>query len=194
MILGYSLLEGIGRAHDSPHLYPHHRLHPGHVARGPKRSPWFLRPGGLGSASGPLIGGADHERMDVARCPSSAEVVVIILILVSSHGGSGEPGGGRPRQASTSSERCCRRPASVFVVAGILQAGAYGWVHAAQGLRDRQLGGASKGDISPVWLWRLSALCPARALRTHLRRRERAGRAADPATAVQRPHRSSLAW
>jgi MFS family permease len=128
---------------------------------------------GLGSASGPLIGGLLTTTISW-RASFGAEVIVIAWILLLSR----RIRESRPKELRPKLDRLgaiLSGAGLVIFVLGILQAGHYGWLKAR---RDFSIGNVvliQKGGLSPIVLFVVFGLLILVAFIFHLRSMERAG-------------------
>lgn len=81
LIIGYSILEGVGTALLIPPVYILTTLHYNDVRDRARAFGIISALGGLGAATGPLIGGLTRLRSTGAR-PSCSNVLVIVVILI----------------------------------------------------------------------------------------------------------------
>jgi MFS family permease len=147
MILGFSLLEGIGSALMIPPIYI---LVTVMITDLPSRAKAFAvvsAMAGLGAAVGPLLGGLITTAI-TWRASFAGEVIVILFILNMSRK--------IPDPPLTRKERLdilgtvLSAAGLVFVVLGLLQAGTYGWLKAR---KDYSIGDTvllEQGQVSPV--------------------------------------------
>jgi MFS family permease len=175
MIVGWSLLEGIGSALMIPPIYILCTVSFDDKVARTKAFAAVSAAAGLGAASGPLIGGI-ITTATTWRVSFLCEVVVTLLILFLSRRLIEGP----PEAARGSFDiwgAVLSAAGLVFVVLGILQAGNYGWVHAR---KDFELFGKvilEKGDISPVIVLIAIGLVLLVAFGWWVLRRERKGKA-----------------
>jgi MFS family permease len=173
MMLGFSLLEGIGSALMIPPIYILITVSFTEIASRAKAFAVVSAAGGLGSASGPLIGGLITTAI-TWRASFLAEVFVILFILYISRRRIYDPGLQGPRPAFDLLGAVLSAAGLVCIVIGILQAGDYGWLTAR---KDFAIGGnviLQQGDISPVILLIAIGLGLLALFYWHLKRREKA--------------------
>jgi MFS family permease len=174
MIIGFSLLEGVGSALMIPPIYI---LVTVSFTDLPSRAKAFAAvsaAGGLGSASGPLLGGLITSAI-TWRASFLGEVFVILYILyLSKRIPEHEIQGEKPPFDLTGA--VLSAAGLVSIVLGILQAGTYGWLEAR---KDFVIGDTvilQQGDVSPVIVLIAFGLGLLGLFYLHLRRSERAGR------------------
>jgi MFS family permease len=174
MIVGFSLLEGIGSALMIPPIYILITVtYPDLVSRA-KAFAAVSAAGGLGSASGPLIGGLITTTI-TWRASFLGEVFVILYILYLSRNIPDPPLAGE-KPAFDLVGAVLSAAALVMIVLGILQAGTYGWFTARKDFTIGDTVVLSAGDISPVLLFIAIGLVLLGFFFFHLRRREKAGK------------------
>jgi MFS family permease len=150
MIIGFSLLEGIGSALMIPPIYILITVSFPDMTSRAKAFAAVSAAGGLGSASGPLLGGLITTTI-TWRASFLGEVLVILYILYLSKRIPDTPIEG-DKPAFDMMGAILSAAGLVFVVVGILQAGTYGWIEAR---KDFSIGDnviLQQGDISPVIL------------------------------------------
>jgi MFS family permease len=174
MILGWSLLEGMGSALMIPPIYILLTVTFTDLATRAKAFALVSAAAGLGSASGPLIGGVITTAI-TWRASFLMEVLVILFILYKSRDiVETRPSGEKP--AFDGLGAFLSAAGLVFIVIGILQAGTYGWL---QCRKDFSIGGEvilQQGDISPVVLLIAIGLGLLALFYLHIGRRERRGK------------------
>jgi MFS family permease len=174
MILGFSLLEGIGSALMIPPIYILITVTFTDLTSRAKAFALVSAAGGLGSASGPLIGGIITTAI-TWRVSFLMEVFVILFILYKSRQ-IVDPGVQGEKPAFDILGAILSAAGLVFIVIGILQAGTYGWL---QCRKDFSIGGdvvLQQGDISPVILFIAIGLSLLAVFYLQIRRRERKGK------------------
>jgi MFS family permease len=174
LILGYSLLEGIGSALMIPPIYILVTVSFRDLASRARAFGIVSAAGGLGSASGPLIGGLITSTL-TWRASYASEVLVIFLILYLSRRIS-DTASEEPKPAFDALGAVLSAAGLVFIVFGILQAGTYGWLRCRQ---DFSLFGTTllqAGDISPVVIFIALGFITLGVFAWHIRRRERLGK------------------
>lgn len=151
LLVGYSLLEGVGTALLIPPVYI---LCTVSFLDLPTRARAFgviSAAGGIGSAAGPLIGGVITTAISW-RASFTLQVLIVVVIMVLSRR-IADPGvqGARPRFDLIGT--ILSAAGLVLVVLGILQAGTYGWITANQNFTIGTIVVIPQGGISPVWLF-----------------------------------------
>jgi MFS family permease len=149
MLVGYSLLEGVGSALLIPPIYI---LVTVRFADLQSRAKYFgvvSGAGGLGAAAGPLIGGLVTSILSWRASFLLQVLVVGWIIYLARHIADPAPAGPRPRFDTTGA--VLSAAGLFFVVLGILQSGRYGWLHAREDFRIGNTVVIPKGGISPVW-------------------------------------------
>lgn len=180
MIMGFSLLEGIGSALMIPPIYILITVSFPDLTSRAKAFAAVSAAGGLGSASGPLIGGIITTTI-TWRASFLAEVFIILYILYQSKRIPDTPVENKP--AFDLLGAVLSAAGLVTLVLGILQAGSYGWLQAR---RDFVIGDTvllEQSDISPVIILIAIGLGLLGLFFLHLRRRERAAK--EPLVATQ---------
>ncbi|MDI3287458.1 MFS transporter [Polyangium sp. 15x6] len=175
MIAGFSLLEGIGSALMIPPIYILITVSFADPVSRAKGFALVSAAGGLGSASGPLIGGFLTTTISW-RASFLAEALVTLVILYSSRR-IVEPKADVPKREFDLVGAVLSAAGLALTVVGILQAGTYGWLRAR---KDFVIGDAvvlERGDLSPVVLFTTMGIALLALFFLHVRRRERAGRA-----------------
>jgi MFS family permease len=174
MIIGYSLLEGIGSALLIPPIYILVTVAFTDVRSRAKNFGIISGAAGLGAAAGPLIGGIITSAISW-RASFLLQVAVVAAIIVSSRR-IVDPGITGPRPAFDVTGAILSAAGLFFVVLGILQTSTYGWFKSHQ---DFTIGGKviiPKGGISPVWLFVAVGALILLWFFLHIRARERAQR------------------
>ena len=147
LIVGYSLLEGIGSALMIPPIYIILTVAFADLESRAKVFGLVSAAAGLGSAAGPLIGGLITSAISW-RASFIAQVLVVLAILLMGRKFAGAKG---TKTGFDIVGAVLSAAGLVFVVLGILQSGDYGWVRAK---KDFVIGDTvliSEGGISPVW-------------------------------------------
>jgi MFS family permease len=148
MVVGYSLLEGIGSALMVPPIYILITVSFRDKVQRNKGFAVVSAAGGLGAASGPLIGGLITTTL-TWRVSYALEVLVVLVILYL---------GRRIYDVGVEGEKpefdflgaVLSALGLIAIIFGVLQAGTYGWLDCRQ---DFSLFGTvllEKGDLSPV--------------------------------------------
>jgi MFS family permease len=151
LLVGYSVLEGVGSALMIPPIYILITVSFADPQARAKSFGIISAAAGIGAAAGPLIGGLITSAISW-RASFLLQVLVVASIIALSRRIS-DPGvhGARPRFDVTGA---LLSAAGLFlVVLGVLQSGSYGWFTAS---KDFTIGATvviPKGGISPVWLF-----------------------------------------
>ena len=174
MILGYSVLEGVGSALMIPPIYILVTIFFTHLPARARAFGIVSAAAGIGAATGPLIGGIITTAISW-RASFLLQVLVVALIFILGL-----------RLADPALEAAIPRFDVVgailsalglfFVVLGVLQASVYGWFAARQAFYVGNTVLIPKGGISPVWLYVAIGAIFLVWFFVHLRNRERAGR------------------
>jgi MFS family permease len=191
MIIGFSLLEGIGSALMIPPIYILVTVSFTELAARAKAFAVVSAAGGLGSASGPLIGGVITTAI-TWRASFLAEVFVILFILYISRRRIYDPGLQGPKPAFDLLGAFLSAAGLFFIVFGVLQAGTYGWLEARKDfvIADNVI--LQQGDISPTILMIGIGLGLLALFYGHLRRREKAAKDPLISTRLFRSRSSNL--
>jgi MFS family permease len=174
MIVGYSLLEGVGSALMIPPIYILVTVAFPDVRSRAKNFGIISGAAGLGAAAGPLIGGVITSSIGW-RASFWLQVIVVAFILVLTPR-IADPGiqGARPPFDLTGA--ILSAAGLFFVVLGILRSSTYGWFVSRE---DFKIGGKvviPKGGISPVWLFVAIGALILLWFFLHIRSREHAGK------------------
>lgn len=173
LMVGYSLLEGVGSALMIPPIYILVTVTFTDLTSRAKAFGIVSAAAGIGAAAGPLIGGLLTSAISW-RASFMLQVLVVASIVVLSRQ-IVDPGiqGARPRFDLFGA--VLSAVGLFFIVFGVLQSSTYGWWTAKQAF---SIGGTviiPEGGISPVWLFiAVGALIQAWFF-LHIRSRERAG-------------------
>jgi MFS family permease len=150
MILGWSILEGIGSALMIPPIYILIAVLFDNLTDRARAFGIVSAMAGMGAALGPLVGGIFTTAISW-RASFGAEVLATILILVLSRAiVDVRPQGEKP--AFDIPGAVLSAAGLILVVLGILQSKTYGWFSARQ---DFEIGDTviiESGGISPIWL------------------------------------------
>jgi MFS family permease len=151
LIVGYSLLEGIGSALMIPPIYILVTVYARDMTARAKGLAVISAAAGVGAATGPLVGGLVTSTLGW-RASFVLQVLAVAAIMVLSR-----------RIRDLPSDHAAPRfdllgavlgaAGLFFVVLGVLQSGTYGWFTAT---KDFAIGGTvliHEGGISPVWLF-----------------------------------------
>lgn len=174
MIVGFSTLEGVGSALMIPPIYILITVSFTDTVSRAKAFALVSAAGGLGSASGPLIGGLITTTV-TWRASFMLEVLVVLFILHRSRQII-DAGPGANKPAFDLRGTVLSAAGLVFVVLGILQAGTYGWLQAR---KDFSIGDTvilQQGDISPTLLLAGIGFLLLAAFYFHMRRWEKKGK------------------
>jgi MFS family permease len=175
MIVGWSLLEGIGSALMIPPIYILVTVSFDDVKSRARAFGIVSAMAGLGAAAGPLIGGT-ITTLITWRASFALEVVAICIIGVLAQRRIHEAPRTGPARTLDWFGSILSAAALVFIVLGVLQANTYGWLTARQ---DFEIAGRviiEEGGISPVWLFVAVGLLLMAWFGWHIYRRERSGR------------------
>jgi MFS family permease len=174
LIVGYSLLEGIGTALLIPPVYILATVFFADVTSRAKAFGSISAAGGIGAAAGPLIGGLITTTTSW-RVSFVVQAIVVGVILVLSRR-IVDPGvqGAKPRFDLVGA--ALSAAGLFFVVVGILQAGTYGWITAKQDFVIGNTVVIPAGSISPLWLFVLIGALLLAWFFWHIRSMERAGK------------------
>jgi MFS family permease len=151
LIVGYSLLEGIGSALMIPPIYILVTVWFPDIKSRARYFGVVSGAGGLGAAAGPLIGGLVTSAVSWRASFGLQVLVVAWIILLARKINDPAPAGPRPRFDLTGA--VLSAAGLFFVVLGLLQSRTYGFGASRQ---DFTVGGTvviPKGGISPVWLF-----------------------------------------
>ncbi len=150
MIVGNSILEGVGSALMIPPVYILVTVTFTEVRDRAKYFGVVSGAGALGSAAGPLIGGLITGLIGW-RALFLTQVVVVVLIIYLARDLADQPRP-EPRPPFDLGGAVLSAAGLFFLVLGILQTNTYGWLVSR---KDFSVGGTvliSKGGMSPVWL------------------------------------------
>lgn len=175
LMFGYSLLEGVGSALMIPPIYI---LATVVFTDLPSRARAFgiiSAAAGIGSATGPLIGGLITSAISW-RASFILQVLVVALIIISGHRRIADAGiqGARPHFDLLGA--VLSAAGLFFIVLGILQSGTYGWFTASKDFTIGSLVVIPKGGVSPVWLFVAIGALILLWFFLHIRSFERAGK------------------
>jgi MFS family permease len=174
LFAGYSLLEGIGSALMIPPIYILVTVYAPNLTARAKGLAVISAAAGVGSATGPLIGGLITSLLSW-RASFLLQVVVVAGIIVLSRRIRDLPVAG-PRPSFDVLGAVLGAAGLFFIVLGVLQSGSYGWFVAS---KDFAIGGTviiPKGGISPVWVLVAIGAVILAVYFWYTGRRERAGR------------------
>ena len=174
LMIGYSLLEGVGSALLIPPIYILITvLFDDKTARA-KYFGVVSGAAGIGAAAGPLVGG--FLTSAISWRASFVLQVVIVAAIAWMGRGITEPPLPAKRPPFDGIGAVLSALGLFFVVFGVLQSGVYGWGRANQ---DYSIGGTviiHQGGISPVWLYVAIGLVVLALFLVFVRARERKGR------------------
>ncbi len=151
LIIGYSLLEGVGSALMIPPIYILVTVTFPDVKSRAKYFGVISGAGGLGAAAGPLIGGLVTSAISWRASFGLQVLVVAWIVWLARKITDPAPAGPRPRFDLTGA--ILSAAGLFFVVLGLLQSRTYGFGKSRQ---DFSIGNTviiHKGSISPVWLF-----------------------------------------
>ena len=151
LIVGYSLLEGVGSALMIPPIYILVTVAFPDIKSRAKYFGVVSGAGGLGAAAGPLIGGIVTSAISW-RASFGLQVLVVAYIIVLARN-IADTGPEEPRPRFDLIGAVLSAAGLFFVVLGLLQSRTYGFGASRQ---DFTIGGTvviPKGSISPVWLF-----------------------------------------
>lgn len=174
MIVGYSLLEGIGSALLIPPIYILVTVVFQDVESRAKNFGIISGAAGLGAAAGPLLGGVITSSLGW-RASFVFQVLVVGSIIFLARR-IVDPGPGATRPAFDIGGAVLSAAGLFFVVLGILQSGTYGWFASS---KDFSIGDTvliPAGGVSPVWLFVTIGVLFLVAFFRHIRSREKAGK------------------
>jgi MFS family permease len=151
LIIGYSLLEGVGSALMIPPIYILVTVAFPDVKSRARYFGVVSGAGGLGAAAGPLIGGVVTSAISW-RASFGLQVLVVAWIIWLARK-IADPGPAEPRPRFDVTGAVLSAAGLFLVVLGLLQSRTYGFGKSRQ---DFTIGGTvviPKGSISPVWLY-----------------------------------------
>ncbi len=174
LILGYSLLEGIGTALLIPPVYILATVFSPDLNSRARAFGAISAAGGVGAAAGPLIGGLITTATSW-RVSFLVQVLVVGIIFFLSRR-IVDPGvqGVKPRFDTVGA--VLSAAGLFFVVIGILQADTYGWFRATQDVVIGSTVVIPEGGISPLWVFVAIGALLLGGFFWHIRSMERRGR------------------
>jgi MFS family permease len=188
LIIGYSIMEGIGSALMIPPIYILLTVVFSDLESRAKAFGIVSAAAGLGSAAGPLIGGLITSAISW-RASFIVQVLVVGSIIVMGRQYKGNKG---TKTTFDLLGAALSAIGLVFVVIGILQSGDYGWVTAKKDFKIGDTVIIEEGGISPVWpLVGIGAIFLTLFF-IHIRSRERAGKEPLLSTRLFRNRASNL--
>jgi MFS family permease len=190
MVVGYSLLEGIGSALFIPPIYILITVLFSDIKTRARYFGVVSGAAGLGAAAGPLIGGLITSTI-AWQASFGLQILVVAAIVVMARRIVDPPREARPPKFDLLGA-ILSAAGLFFVVLGILQSSTYGWFASRE---DFTVGGTviiQKGGVSPVWLFVAVGAVFLAWFLWHIRNRERRGR--DPLISIRLFHnrRSNL--
>ncbi len=190
MIVGYSLLEGIGSALMIPPIYI--LITVAFTDTGARARYFGLVSGaaGLGAAAGPLVGGLVTSAISW-RASFILQVLIVVLVLVLGRS-IVEPARTRSEAGFDLIGAALSAVGLFFVVLGILQSSTYGWFASRKDFTIGDTVVIPEGGVSPVWLSVAIGAVILAWFFWHLRSRERSGREPLVATRLFRNRTSNL--
>ncbi len=151
LIIGYSLLEGVGSALMIPPIYILVTVAFPDVKSRARYFGVVSGAGGLGAAAGPLIGGVVTSAVSWRASFGLQVLVVAWIILLARKITDPAPEGRRPRFDLTGA--VLSAAGLFFVVLGLLQSRTYGFGKSRQNFTIGNTVVIPKGSISPVWVF-----------------------------------------
>jgi MFS family permease len=151
LIIGYSLLEGVGSALMIPPIYILVTVAFPDVKSRARYFGVISGAGGLGAAAGPLIGGVVTSAISWRASFGLQVLVVAWIILLARKITDPAPEGRRPRFDLTGA--VLSAAGLFFVVLGLLQSRTYGFGKSRQNFTIGNTVVIPKGSISPVWVF-----------------------------------------
>jgi MFS family permease len=174
MVVGYSLLEGIGSALLIPPIYILITVAFRDTRSRAKYFGAVSGAAGLGAAAGPLIGGLLTSAVSW-RAAFGLQVLVVGLVAVLARRIVDErPPAPRPRFDVPGA--VLSAAGLFFVVLGILQSGTYGWLRSRKDFTIGETVVIPEGGVSPVWLYVAVGVVVLALFALFAWRRERQGR------------------
>ena len=174
LILGYSLLEGIGTALLIPPVYILATVFFPDLTSRARAFGAISAAGGIGAAAGPLIGGIITTTISW-RAAFVVQALVVGIVIIQSRK-IVEPGVQGEKPGFDIVGTILSATGLFFVVVGILQASTYGWFKASQDFVIGTTVVIPQGGISPVWVFVLIGVVLLALFFWHIRSRERAGK------------------
>jgi MFS family permease len=174
MILGFSLLEGIGSALMIPPIYILVTVMVPDLTSRAKAFAVVTAAAGLGSATGPLLGGLITTTI-TWRASFAGEVVAILVILYFARR-IPDPGIEGEKPSFDILGAVLSAAGLVFIVLGLLMAGTYGWIQARKDFAIGDTVILNQGDLSPTILFIAIGLGLLALFMLHIRRAEKQGK------------------
>ena len=175
LIIGYSLLEGVGSALLIPPVYILVTVTFPDVKSRAKYFGVISGAGGLGAAAGPLIGGLVTSAISWRASFGLQVLVVLWIIWLARKIADPARQGPRPRFDVTGA--VLSAAGLFFVVLGLLQSRTYGFGKSRQDFKIGSTVIIPKGSISPVWIYVAIGALFLLWFFLHIRAAERKGRA-----------------
>ena len=151
LIIGYSLLEGVGSALMIPPIYILVTVSFPDVKSRAKYFGVISGAAGLGAAAGPLIGGVVTSAVSW-RASFGLQVLVVAWIILLARKIT-EPAGQEAAHRFDITGTVLSAAGLFFVVLGLLQARTYGFLVSRQDFKIGTTVIIPKGSISPVWIY-----------------------------------------
>jgi len=174
LFVGYSLLEGVGSALMIPPIYILVTVYAPNLTARAKGLAVISAAAGVGSATGPLIGGLITSLLSW-RASFLLQVLVVAGIIVLSRRIRDKALDG-PRPSFDFLGAVLGAAGLFFIVLGVLQSAHYGWFVASKDFAIGSTVVIPKGGISPVWLFVAIGAIILAIYFWYTARRERAGR------------------
>ncbi len=174
LIIGYSLLEGIGSALMIPPIYILTTVSFTDLKSRAKAFGVISAMAAVGSAAGPLIGGLVTSAISWRASFVLQALVVLGILFLSRRIIDAGVTGAKPRFDYIGT--VLSAAGLVFIVLGILLAGSYGWIEARKDFSIGDTVVLSQGDISPVVVFVAIGLLLLGAFFWHIKAWERAGK------------------
>jgi MFS family permease len=174
LMIGYSILQGVGTALLIPPVYVLATVFFSDTGSRARAFGSISAAGGIGAAAGPLIGGLITSLLSW-RVSFLVQAVMVVGIIVLSRR-LVEPVRARREITFDGLGAVLSAAGLFFIVVGILQTSTYGWFTAKQSFVIGDTVVISQGGISPVWLFVLVGALLLVWFFAHIGSMERAGR------------------
>jgi MFS family permease len=174
LVLGYSLLQGIGTALLIPPVYILATVFYTDVASRARAFGAISAAGGIGAAAGPLIGGLITTSTSWRLSFVLQAALVAVIVLLARRLEDPRPQVATPPRFDVTGA-VLSAAGLFFIVVGILQTGTYGWLTAQQDFAIAGTVVIPAGGISPLWLFEAIGLVLLVAFFRHIRSVERRG-------------------
>jgi MFS family permease len=174
LVIGYSLLQGVGTALLIPPVYIFATVFFADITARARAFGSISAAGGVGSATGPLIGGLITTTTSWRLSFVVQAIIVAAIIFLSRR--IVEPEARGPKPSFDGLGAFLSAAGLVFIVVGTLQAGTYGWFTATQDFVIGNTVVIPQGSVSPVWLFVLIGALFLLGFFWHVRGTERAGK------------------